>query len=158
MRSNEDLTDFWADGNYAARMYEKAARVANTRVETFQQAQERERKERDRIAAYAWQAEASSLRIHKNFYTGDMDGFHEGPCCAGCIGEQEDGFSGGGMYCCCYEGKTPLEQWGNPVKYPPVNGKVPEIFEKWGPRTQERYLKRFKEELTDGERPSNIPA
>jgi len=32
-------------------------------------------------------------------------------------------------------------------KYPPVNGKLPEIFEKWGPKTQKRYLARYKKEL-----------
>lgn len=85
--------------------------------------------------------------IYKNFYTGDMDAYHEGACCGGCIGERELGYSGGGNYCCCYEGLTPLEQWNNPVKYPPINGQVPEVFMKWKIPTQERWYKRFKDQL-----------
>lgn len=121
--------------------------VLNPKSETFKEQQERDRKERQKMAAALWKAETDSLRIHKHYLTGDMDAFHEGACCGDCIGEIEEGYSGGGMYCCCYEGKTPLEQWGNPVQYPPINGKVPDVFYKFGPRTQERYLKRFKDVL-----------
>jgi hypothetical protein len=85
--------------------------------------------------------------VYKNYYTGDMDAYHEGPCCGGCQSEQEMGYSGGGMYCCCYEGLTPLEQWGNPVEHPPYDGEVPDVFYKWGRPTQERYVKRFADYL-----------
>ena len=73
--------------------------------------------------------------------------YHGGPCCSGCIGEIEEGYPGGGDLCCCHDGKTPLENPDYDPKYPPVNGKLPEIFEKWGPKTQKRYLARYKKEL-----------
>lgn len=85
----------------------------------------------------------------KNFYTGDMDAYHEGPCCSGCQGEQQYGYTGGGMYCCCYEGLTPLEQWGNPVRYPLVNGWFPPEFSYFSDKTKERYYNRFKEQLVN---------
>lgn len=119
----------------------------NPKSETFKEQQEKDRKARDKLAAALWKAETDKLRIHKDFYTGDVDAFHEGPHCSGCTGEMEEGYSGGGQYCCCYEGKTPLEQWGNPVKYPPVNGEPPVEFKYYGPRTQERFLARFKDQL-----------
>lgn len=89
--------------------------------------------------------------IYKNFYTGDMDAYHEGACCGGCIGEKELGYSGGGYYCCCYEGLTPLEQWDNPVKYPPINGRIPQEFQYFGPKTAKRWIERFKKELLSEE-------
>jgi hypothetical protein len=106
-----------------------------------------EEKQRNALASYLWKEETKSLRIHKNAYTGDMDAYHEGYCCSGCMSEREDGYSGGGNYCCCYEGLTPLEQWGNPVKYPPVDGKIPQEFQYFGHRTAKRWIERYKNEL-----------
>lgn len=145
----EEWKAFWADGNYGfdrLRAREKEARELEreARITPWQ----REEAERQKLAAAVWKMATADLRADKkDFYTGDMDAYHEGPCCSGCIGEMEEGYSGGGMYCCCYEGKTPLEQWGNPVEHPPVGNSLPDVFFKWGRRTQERYVKRFDDYL-----------
>lgn len=84
---------------------------------------------------------------YKSYYTGEMDAWHEGPCCGGCTGEQELGYSGGGEHCCCYEGLTPLEQWTYDPKYPPIGGKIPKEFWFFGNNTQHRWIQRFEKEL-----------
>lgn len=75
------------------------------------------------------------------------DTHHIGDCCSGCIGEMEDGTYQPAYGCCCYTGLTPLEQWGNSVKYPPVNGKIPPEFQYFGYKTAKRWIDRFKNEL-----------
>lgn len=84
---------------------------------------------------------------HKNYYTGEMNAYHEGPHCGGCLGEQSLDYTGGGNYCCCYEGLTPLEQWTYDPEYPPVDGTIPSAFYYFGTRTQQRWIERFKTEL-----------
>lgn len=62
------------------------------------------------------------------------------------MGELQDGYDTG-FSCCCHDGKTLLENRDYDPKYPPVNGQVPEIFMKWKLPTQERWYKRFKDQL-----------
>lgn len=40
-----------------------------------------------------------------------------------------------------------MEQWDNPVKYPPVNGGVPEEFRYFKYPTKQRWFNRFEKEL-----------
>ncbi len=74
--------------------------------------------------------------------------FHEGDCCIGCVHEIEADM---GYYpsegCCCYTGLTPLEQWDYVPKYPPVDGKVPEVLTRWKMASIDRWLTRFGKEL-----------
>jgi hypothetical protein len=135
------MTGFWEDGNYgmdflAARNKADAKKAEAARKTKW----EIEEEQRNKLAAALWKMETHPGRDH----------------CSSCFGEYYDGYAGGGVmmdgYCCCKDnGITgvvqPLDDYDYRVKYPPVNGKVPEIFEKWGPRTQERYLKRFEGEL-----------
>lgn len=133
------LEDFWSDGNWGARQairdteYEK--RLAKKRNDEWQRQQEE-----------YWRRQAQAMK--EEFYAKfGEDNFHEGPCCGSCIGEMEDGYSGGGMYCCCNEGTYALENKDYKPKYPPINGELPPEFEYFGDRTKERYLKRFQKEL-----------
>jgi len=133
------IEDFWSDGNWGARQARKDAeyekRLAKKRNDEWQRQQEE-----------YWRRQAQAMK--KEFFAKfGEDNFHEGPCCGGCIGEMEDGYSGGGSYCCCNEGKYALENKDYDPKYPPINGKLPPEFEYFGDRTKERYIKRFGKEL-----------
>lgn len=130
---------FWADGNYAAKRY-KDSYLKN-------QIAQKERVRQEEADKRKYQ----SIR--------DKNECHPGiDCCDSCYGEYIDNYLGGGVimdgYCCCRDWRIrgvvyPLDDPNYLPMYPPVNGKVPEIFEKWGPRTQERYMKRYKEELNE---------
>lgn len=65
----------------------------------------------------------------------------------GCIGEQEDGMSGGGYFCCCHDGKTPLENRDYDPRYKPVNGLPPPEFRFFGDLTKGRWLNRYRADL-----------
>lgn len=139
MRASEaDLAYFWSDGNYATKRYKDDC----LRKQIAQIEMHRERLRQEEADRRKYQ----SIR--------DRNEGHPGiDCCGSCYGEYEEGY---GVildgYCCCRDqrGKErvyPLDFPQYQPLYPPVNGKVPEIFKKWGPKTQERYLRRFKDEL-----------
>lgn len=46
---------------------------------------------------------------------------------------------------------APLEDPTYRPKYPPVDGRIPAVVERWGPRSQVRWFRRFGEQL--GSRP-----
>lgn len=43
---------------------------------------------------------------------------------------------------------APLEDPAYEPKYPPVDGRVPDVVAKWGPRSQVRWFRRFRDHLT----------
>jgi hypothetical protein len=137
----ETVSDFWADGNYATRKYnedyERRLRI------------EAERR-RDKIKADEEVRNKLASVLARNEFHPNLD--H----CSSCYGEYIDGYAGGGVmmdgYCCCKDSRIrgivhPLEDSGYKPRYPPVDGKPPPEFKYYGPRTQERFLARFKDQL-----------
>jgi len=140
---DEDIDYFWADGNYAVRRL-KDNRLKDQITALEKAKADRVQKEVDR--------RADQSRRDKHIEHPGVE------CCNSCYGEYIDNYQGGGVmmdgYCCCLDMRIsgiqyPLDSPNYLPMYPPVDGKVPEVFNKWGPKTQERYLKRFKEELND---------
>jgi len=44
-------------------------------------------------------------------------------------------------------GLAPLEDPAYEPQHPPVNGRVPAVVAKWGPRSQLRWFRRFRKEI-----------
>lgn len=44
---------------------------------------------------------------------------------------------------------APLDNPAYEPKHPPVNGRVPAVVAKWGPRSQVRWFRRFQDEVAD---------
>lgn len=42
---------------------------------------------------------------------------------------------------------VPLDDPAYEPKYPPINGQVPDAVAKWGPRSQLRWFRRFRDEI-----------
>jgi hypothetical protein len=128
------IEDFWSDGNWGARQA-----VRDTEWEKKQA--EKRKKDQEKAMDEYFRRRAKEMR--EEFYEKfGEDNFHEGPCCYSCW---EDPIQDIG--CCCNTGKYALENKDYKPKYPPVDGELPKEFEYFGPRTRERYLKRFQREL-----------
>lgn len=44
---------------------------------------------------------------------------------------------------------APLEDPTYAPEHPPVNGQIPDVVAKWGPRSQHRWFRRFRSQLAD---------
>lgn len=142
MGRDEDMVYFWSDGCYATKRYKDSY----LRDQIIQIELHKERVRLEETDRRANQSRRDKILTHPGI-----------DCCDSCYGEYIDNYMGGGVmmdgYCCCLDNHIsgivyPLDDARYRPMYPPVNGKVPEIFDKWGPKTQERYLKRFKDELS----------
>jgi hypothetical protein len=146
--SDEDMAYFWSDGCYAAKRYHD--NYLKDQITAMEKAKA------DRI----------QKEIERRVYQSQLDRNEGHPgiaCCNSCYGEYIDNYMGGGVmmdgYCCCRDYRIrgvvyPLDDPQYRPMYPPVDGKVPEVFNNWGPKTQERYLKRLEKELTNETRNS----
>ena len=137
----DDFGDFWADGSWGFRQIKREAEIREqNRKKTWQEEKEEADKRYQAMSAALWKKEIEGLEAV--FGKGNQ---HGGPCCNSCLEEKEYGYGVDG--CCCNQGKHPLENKDYYPEYPPYDGKVPEVFYKWGRSTQERYVKRFNDYL-----------
>lgn len=136
------IEDFWADGNWGEREMRKSS-------EAFNRIQKHRADELNRIREefFRKQAQESFNKAKNEAYAKFGYGkWHGGPCCPRCVEDFLDAF-----HCCCNDGDYPLENKDYQAKYPPVNGMLPKEWDYFGPKTKERYLKRFRGEISDEE-------
>lgn len=132
------ITDFWSDGNWGARQAERDAAYEKKYAKHKADEIKRIREEFFRKQAQ----ESFKLASQEAFAKFGFGKWHGGPCCPSCEYDYLDAF-----HCCCNDGDYALENKDYVAKYPPIDGKLPKEWDYFGPKTKERYLKRFEKEL-----------